>query len=371
MWTRFKSADYFGVLGCQSRVKSQTGLIWMQSRLVEEWSKWGSFVLHPTIPFNPVHLTLLFISLFLPLPYSATIHPCSSWGQDSWSTSTKDAYMPSESFHHFLFPKLTVMQLSSHKSWPHPTLKIWMFSFVSASHGTGCIEVLLVRESITKSLPLWSVQFSINSTTGSHFPSQSFCCCRWHILWLQQKTINQQILHHFWGFLFSTARLAMTESCQWPIKSFMGFSLPFIMLCFSTLPLLIEAVFKKGGFTRPVSVSKWPNSHENPHLFALDPYGNNNFFCKLCWKELSNIYMHCDGCKILLSKDFNICMECWESQKYKVMIQMHPLNSKKCSTINLTGNMSFDHHSQCCPCKNGPVCQHCKFCAGCSCKCHQ
>lgn len=51
-----------------------------------------------------------------------------------------------------------------------------------------------------------------------------------------------------------------------------------------------------------VSVAARPNAWENPLYFALDPYGNNDFFCKLCKKELSNVYLHCDGCEILLSK---------------------------------------------------------------------
>jgi hypothetical protein len=119
-----------------------------------------------------------------------------------------------------------------------------------------------------------------------------------------------------------------------------------------------------------VSLSKRPNSHENPQTFALDPYGNSDFFCKLCSKELSNVYMHCDGCEILLSKDFNICVQCWESQRFKELIQMHPLNTKSHSTINHTGNLQENRASHC-PCKHGPICLHCKFCAGCSCKCHQ
>lgn len=51
-----------------------------------------------------------------------------------------------------------------------------------------------------------------------------------------------------------------------------------------------------------VSVAKRPNTSENPVCFALDPYGNSDFFCKLCSKELSNVYLHCDGCELLLSK---------------------------------------------------------------------
>jgi hypothetical protein len=51
-----------------------------------------------------------------------------------------------------------------------------------------------------------------------------------------------------------------------------------------------------------VSIASKPNAWENPLTFALDPYGKDDFNCKICHKELSNVYLHCDGCEILLSK---------------------------------------------------------------------
>jgi len=104
-------------------------------------------------------------------------------------------------------------------------------------------------------------------------------------------------------------------------------------------------------------------------LFSLDPYGNSDFFCKLCGKELSNVYMHCDGCEVLLNRDFNICVDCHEEGLYKRTIQMNPSSKKKRSLVNHTGDMIFDRSSKC-VCKNGPVCPRCGFCYGCSCKCH-
>ncbi|CAB9515529.1 histone chromosomal protein 6 [Seminavis robusta] len=118
-----------------------------------------------------------------------------------------------------------------------------------------------------------------------------------------------------------------------------------------------------------VSIAKRPNAWENPVTHPLDPYGNSDFFCKLCNKELSNVYLHCDGCELLLSKDFNICIECHQERRYATSVQMHPLNNKRHSTINHIGNMTLDRASRC-PCKNGPVCRHCNYCAGCSCRCH-
>ena len=60
--------------------------------------------------------------------------------------------------------------------------------------------------------------------------------------------------------------------------------------------------FERG---KRVSVSERPNAWENPVTHPLDPYGNSDFFCKLCNKELSNVYLHCIGCEVILSKDFN------------------------------------------------------------------
>ena len=122
--------------------------------------------------------------------------------------------------------------------------------------------------------------------------------------------------------------------------------------------------------TPRVSISQRPNSWEDPQVFALDPYGNSDFFCKLCSKELSNVYMHCDGCEKILNKDFNICVDCHADGRYKVQIRMHPSNDTKHSTINHTGSNTSGRQSRC-PCKRGPVCRNCSYCSGCSCKCHQ
>ena len=141
----------------------------------------------------------------------------------------------------------------------------------------------------------------------------------------------------------------------------------------------------------------YPDCWENPRQFSIDPYGND-FFCRLCQEELANVYMHCYGCEEILNKDFNICIgyvndyvavffsnskltpkcllltfflrSCHAESRFKKKIQMHPLNNKNHSTINHTGHYTLNRQSRC-PCKNGPVCKGCGFCAGCSCKCHQ
>ncbi|KAL9189365.1 hypothetical protein ACHAXT_009040 [Thalassiosira profunda] len=100
-------------------------------------------------------------------------------------------------------------------------------------------------------------------------------------------------------------------------------------------------------------------------------YGDCGFVCKLCKEELSNVYMHCDGCEKLLNKDFNICSSCHREERYKVKVLMHPFNKKPHSIHNHTGNPQKDSQGPRCPCKNGKPCVHCDFCTGCSCRCHQ
>lgn len=118
-----------------------------------------------------------------------------------------------------------------------------------------------------------------------------------------------------------------------------------------------------------LSVAKRPNSWENPTTFLVDPYGVSDFFCKLCHVELSNVYMHCDGCEELLSCDFNICVKCHSQGAYRANIQMNPLNSRRCSIVNHVGDSERDRGKSC-PCKM-PICKRCRLCSTCSCKCHQ
>ena len=70
----------------------------------------------------------------------------------------------------------------------------------------------------------------------------------------------------------------------------------------------IAKVKKKLGDDRMISRNVIPDSWENPRLCSIDPYGND-FLCVLCRVEVSNPYMHCNGCEELLKKDFNICIE--------------------------------------------------------------
>ena len=87
----------------------------------------------------------------------------------------------------------------------------------------------------------------------------------------------------------------------------------------ATLEKAKDANHQEGAF---LSIEEIPNSWQNPQEFPLDPYGNSDFFCKLCSKELSNVYMHCDGCEKLLQKDFNICVDCHREERHKTFVKV-------------------------------------------------
>lgn len=113
-------------------------------------------------------------------------------------------------------------------------------------------------------------------------------------------------------------------------------------------------------------------------LDVIDPY-TNDFFCKICHKELSNMYLHCDGCDMLLGKDYNLCVNCHDNRLYENLHEMHhdkksskEVNSKKNHTGNMCKKIRKDgRKTNTCKCKvNVENCEHCKLCTGCSCVCH-
>ena len=119
-----------------------------------------------------------------------------------------------------------------------------------------------------------------------------------------------------------------------------------------------------------ITIASIPNTWENPDLSPLDPYGSSDFFCKLCYKELSNVYLHCDGCEDILKKDFNICESCHSEHRYKLYVQMHPMDDSDDCAINHTGHHSGLSPAMKCSCKKKTICNRCNYCSGCSCKCH-
>jgi len=123
------------------------------------------------------------------------------------------------------------------------------------------------------------------------------------------------------------------------------------------------------GAKQQTTIFTTPNAYQNPDLFDLDAYGDG-FFCKLCNHELSNTYMHCDGCEELLKEDFNICTDCHSKEKYKIFHQMCPDNSERDAFLNHTGDMSTVVMDPPCQCPIIPNCKKCSFCSGCKCTCH-
>jgi hypothetical protein len=112
-----------------------------------------------------------------------------------------------------------------------------------------------------------------------------------------------------------------------------------------------------------------PQCWEDPSEFPLDPYGEADFFCKICFKELANLYYHCDGCEQLLRKDFNICLSCHSEKRYKARTTMHTEVDQLVSTVHHMGDFIGDTKRGC---KEtiGRKCESCGYCTCCSCKCH-
>ena len=104
-----------------------------------------------------------------------------------------------------------------------------------------------------------------------------------------------------------------------------------------------------------ISVAPRPDTHESPELSSVDPHSDSDFACKLCSIELSNVYYHCDGCEKLLSKDFNICLNCYSAKNYCKVIQMHPHNTKRHATINHVGKRCNADTSKYFQCRNLPL----------------
>lgn len=117
--------------------------------------------------------------------------------------------------------------------------------------------------------------------------------------------------------------------------------------------------------------AKKPDTFHDPAVYPVDPYGSD-YFCMVCNQELSNSYFHCNGCEVLLNKDFNICSRCYSEEKFLARIQVHPTSNKWYSDVNHIGNTERTADSRGCPCHAGR-CRACPeaYCKCCSCQCHK
>jgi hypothetical protein len=114
-----------------------------------------------------------------------------------------------------------------------------------------------------------------------------------------------------------------------------------------------------------------PDAFHDPLTYPTDPYGCD-YFCKLCNQELSNSYFHCNGCEVILNRDFNICSQCYIEGRYLRKIQTHPTSNKWYADVNHVGDAQKSLKSRACLCKAG-LCRNCNegYCKQCSCKCHK
>uniref|UniRef100_A0A7S3VAZ2 Uncharacterized protein n=2 Tax=Chaetoceros debilis TaxID=122233 RepID=A0A7S3VAZ2_9STRA len=139
----------------------------------------------------------------------------------------------------------------------------------------------------------------------------------------------------------------------------------------------INEKIKSSKTDTDVEVLPLPDAKKDPDRATIDPFGND-FNCKLCKKELSNTYMHCEGCEILLQKDFNICTDCHANDTRRLKnVTMHPTRplsgrssaGKRADYNHMPGATKEKKNN--CSCKNGPPCRQCGYMICCSCKCHQ
>jgi hypothetical protein len=119
------------------------------------------------------------------------------------------------------------------------------------------------------------------------------------------------------------------------------------------------------GCPNNVERSEIPDAMQNLDLYVLNPFGKEDFFCKFCFQEISNVYLHCLGCEKKLNKDFNICSTCYKLGKHICVIQMNSYDGTESSNINHIVKMRKCN----CTCVVD-VCSECGKCPKCSCICH-
>ncbi len=107
----------------------------------------------------------------------------------------------------------------------------------------------------------------------------------------------------------------------------------------------------------------------DPLNAEIDPYGNEDYTCKICSKELANVYCHCNGCDTMLGKDFNICVDCHEQKKHRIDVMMGRCERLQ-SSHHHTGSFGTGKSCTCQEQTKTKKCFKCQRCACCWCKCH-
>lgn len=122
-----------------------------------------------------------------------------------------------------------------------------------------------------------------------------------------------------------------------------------------------------------------PDSHAV--VSTIDPYGSFGYSCRLCAQELSNLYFHCNGCEIILKKDYNICSQCFMEGKFLVYEPMQgstDTRTRKVSDLHHLASCRRNVPPSVCNCHEGS-CAYCEIpaddggerCKKCSCICHK
>jgi hypothetical protein len=107
----------------------------------------------------------------------------------------------------------------------------------------------------------------------------------------------------------------------------------------------------------------------------INPYGNTDFTCMICYQELSNSYFQCLGCWDLLSKDFNICVSCYDSKKFYRTHAVHAIGEGKGQDHGVHEGRMYRVHegrkrTQQCACPHRLNCLICEKCPDHVCVCH-
>lgn len=116
---------------------------------------------------------------------------------------------------------------------------------------------------------------------------------------------------------------------------------------------------KKTGINEEVKPDT--NGLSGLHLNEIDPFSNEDFNCKICLRELCNKYYKCQGCWLILAKDYNICADCYHDNKY-----IRDNNSASDTDEHFAREIA--RSCKCLPSKN--KCRECKKCQRHTCMCH-
>lgn len=86
----------------------------------------------------------------------------------------------------------------------------------------------------------------------------------------------------------------------------------------------------------------------------VDAFANTDFQCKICLQELSNSYLHCQGCLDIDKYDYNICLSCYqEGRFYSRHVGREKNDQRKCKctkTAKLCSNCGLCTVHRACLC---------------------